>query len=148
MINQAGLELIKKAEGFRSRAYKCPAGIWTVGFGHTKGVTPNRVVTVDEALTLLYQDAAEAEASINKYVKVSLNENQLSALISFVFNLGETKFRNSTLLKKLNAGSYDLVGQEMQRWVYAKRNGVMVKLGGLIKRRQAEMQLFNTNPNN
>ena len=148
MINQAGVELIKKAEGFRSRAYKCPAGIWTVGFGHTKNVTPNRTVTLDEAIELIYQDAAEAEAPIKKYVKVPLNENQLSALISFVFNLGETKFAGSTLLKKLNEGSYDLVGKEMQRWIFARQNGVLKKLGGLIKRRQAEMQLFNTKPNN
>ncbi len=133
-----GFNLIKEFEGLRLQAYKCPADRWTIGYGHTADVSANDVITEEEALSFLRQDVAESERAVNQYVHVPLTQNQFDALISFVFNLGVGNFRNSTLLKKINAGDNDGAAQEFGRWIHA---GGKV-LPGLVRRRGAERALF------
>lgn len=133
-----GVNLIKEFEGLRLKAYKCPADIWTIGYGHTAGIGPDNIITEEQAISLLYQDVAESERAVNQYVYVQLTQNQFDALVSFVFNLGVGNFRTSTLLKKLNAGDYDGAAQEFGRWIHASGK----VLPGLVRRRQVERTLF------
>jgi lysozyme len=137
-IGFKGLNLIKEFEGFRAKAYKCPAGVWTIGYGHTRGVTPTMTITLVEAEKLLRQDVGWAETVVNEYVSVGLNQSQFDALVSFVFNVGSGHFKSSTLLKKLNKGEYKEVPIELKRW--NKANGKV--LPGLTRRRKAEGDLF------
>jgi len=137
-INKAGLDLVKHFEGFCAEAYKCPAGVWTIGYGHTGGVKSGQRVTEQEAEQLLRSDLETAAAAVERYIAVPLSDNQFSALVSFTFNLGSGSLRESTLRKKLNTDDYDAVPSELARWV--KANGKT--LGGLVKRRAAEGVLF------
>lgn len=133
-----GIELIKKHEALRLEAYKCPAGIWTIGYGHTRSVVKDLVITEDLALQLLKQDLANAEYAVNRE-RLNLNQNQFDALVSFVFNLGSGNFQKSTLLRKIKNNPNDVsIKEEFARWVYA--NGVV--LPGLVKRRKEESNLY------
>jgi len=133
-----GINIIKEFEGLRLQAYKCPADRWTIGYGHTAGVSANDVITEAQAISLLCQDVAESERAVNHYVHVPLTQNQFDALVSFVFNLGVGNFRTSTLLKKLNAGDNDGAAQEFGRWIHAGGKA----LPGLVRRREVERALF------
>jgi len=137
-INEAGLELIKDCEGFRAQAYLCPAGVWTIGYGHTRGVRSGQRVTEQEAEQLLQEDLADAQAAVERYIAVPLTDNQFAALVSFTFNLGAGSLKTSTLRRRLNTGDYDAVPSELARWV--KAGGKTLK--GLVKRRAAEGELF------
>jgi len=137
-INDKGLELIKQMEGFRADPYICPAGVLTVGYGHTGNVTGS--VTEEEAEELLKEDVKKAEETIEATVKTPLNENQFSALVSFIYNVGSGAFKSSTLKKHLDAGNFDAAANQFDRWVFAGGR----KLPGLIKRRAAEKELFLT----
>ncbi len=138
-INQKGIDLIKHFEGFRAKAYFCPANVLTVGFGSTgKRVYPGLIIDETTAEQWLIEDCQKFEAVINRAVKVPLSSNQFSALVSFVYNVGGGAFQQSTLLKKLNQGDYDGACAELDRWV----NGGGRKLPGLVKRRDAEQALF------
>lgn len=130
--------IIKEFEGLRLQSYKCPAGVWTIGYGHTKGIKPNMTITESDAERLLDIDIVEVARTIRKYVTVHLNDNQAQALVSFIFNVGPGNFANSTLLRKLNAKDYKGASLEFQKWVYSKGK----KLPGLVRRRKAEMELF------
>lgn len=136
-----GLDIVKEAEGLRLSAYLCPAGIPTIGYGHTKGVKLGDTCTKEQAEEWLENDFFMAKNDVRAVVKVPLRENQLDALASFVFNLGVRKLIQSTLLKKLNAGDYSGAAAEFDKWVFAGK----VKLNGLIKRRAKERQLFEEN---
>ncbi|WP_417764674.1 lysozyme [Shewanella chilikensis] len=131
-------EIIKEFEGLRLEAYKCPADVWTIGYGHTRAVVPGDVITEKEAEDFLSEDVEDAEDAVNAYVDVKLNQNQFDALVSFVYNLGAGNFRSSTLLRKLNAGDYLGAANEFKRW--NKSGGVT--LNGLVRRREAEANLF------
>lgn len=134
-----GIELIKEFEGFSRNPYLCPAGVWTIGYGSTKGVKKNtKPITKQDAEKLLINDLTDAERAVRSFVKVPLTQNQFDALVSFTFNLGAGALSRSTLLKMLNAGDYDLESQFL-RWV---RAGGKI-LPGLARRRQAEADLFN-----
>ena len=136
-----GLALIKEFEGLRLEAYLCPAGVWTIGWGHTKGVKKGDRIDISTAEKYLREDIEEAERGIEKLVKVKLNDNQFSALVSFVFNFGETKFRSSTLLRVINTDPYSPdVAIQFRRWVYA--DGKISQ--GLIRRREAEVKLYQS----
>lgn len=135
-----GLDIVKEAEGLRLSAYLCPAGIPTIGYGHTKGVKLGDTCTKEQAEKWLENDFFTAKQEVKAVVKVPLRENQLDALASFVFNLGVRKLIQSTLLKKLNAGDYNGAAAEFDKWVFAGK----VKLNGLIKRRAKERQLFES----
>lgn len=138
-INQAGLSIIKSDENLFLKAYYCPAGVLTIGWGHTAGVFPGMQITRDQAIAFLESDLASAEAAVARLVKVPLNDNQFSALVSFTFNEGAGNLEGSTLLKLLNRGFYDQVPTQLARWTRSK--GVV--LDGLVKRRAAEAALWN-----
>lgn len=134
-----GKELIKRFESFSAKPYLCPAGVATIGYGSTDGVTLSmKPITQSEGERLLTKDLRWVDAAINKHVKVPLSQNQHDALASFVFNVGEAKFAKSTLLKLLNKGQYDEVPAQLRRWVHAKGK----KLKGLERRRDAEVALW------
>ena len=133
-----GIKLIQKYEGLSLRAYKCPAGIWTIGYGHTNNVRPDDVITKEQALKLLLIDLKLVECAIIRNVKKPLNQAQFDALASFIFNVGAVAFHRSTLLKKLNLEDYIGASNEFGKWVYANKK----KLKGLVDRRAAEKQLF------
>ena len=131
-------ELIKQFEGLRLKAYLCPAGIWTIGYGHTSGVSPNSFITIQEADEYLHRDVATIEMQLNK-LNLILRQCQWDAIVSFVFNVGIGNFKASTLLAKIRINPEDnSIMDEFLRWVYA--NGKVMK--GLQKRRLAEMKLY------
>lgn len=145
-INQAGLNLIKESEGCELTAYRCPSGVLTIGWGHTKVVHPGMRITQVEADELLSQDIAEFEQDVSDLVKVPLNDNQFSALVSFAFNCGSDidadtipeGLGDSTLLKLLNQGDYKGASEQFLLWT--KANGK--ESSGLKRRREAERKLF------
>ncbi len=131
-------ELIKQFEGLRLEAYLCPAGIWTIGYGHTSGVSPNSFITIQEADEYLHRDVAAIEMQLNK-LNFSLRQCQWDAIVSFVFNVGIGNFKASTLLAKIRINPDDnSIIDEFLRWVYA--NGKVMR--GLQKRRLTEMKLY------
>ena len=138
-IGKAGLELIKKWEGVKLTAYlPTPNDVWTIGYGHTKTARPGMTITLQEAEKLLVQDLSWVEEALAKHVKVPLNQNQYDALSSFVYNLGETNFASSTLLRKLNEGDYTGAADQLPRW--NKQKGKVLR--GLTNRRLEEKALF------
>ena len=139
-VSETGIELIKKFEGCVLKAYKCPAGVWTIGYGHTSGVKEGQTITKAQAKELLIQDLRPFEIGVNNLVNVPLNQNQFDALVSFCYNLGTGNLKNSTLLKLLNKGDYNGAAEQFDHWIYAGGK----KLNGLVKRRAAEKKLFLT----
>ena len=138
-LGYKGTKLLKYFEGCKLTAYQDSVGVWTIGYGHTKGVYDGMTITQEEAEQMLLTELEEYEGYVEKYVTVPLTQNQFDALVVWVYNLGPTNFRNSTLLKELNAGNYNAAGQEITRW--NKAGGKV--LAGLVKRREAEAELFN-----
>jgi lysozyme len=143
-LNAAGRHIIGSSESFSLEAYLDDAYVWTIGWGTTridgKPVKDGDVITKEKAVECVYKDIDEFEAAINKYVKVSLSDNQFSSLVSLVYNIGTERFRTSTLLKKLNAGDYDGAADEFDRWIYSRGR----IFNGLITRREREKELFLT----
>ena len=134
-----GTKILKFFEGCRLTAYQDSVGVWTIGYGHTKGVYDGMTITQEEAEQMLLTELEEYEGYVEKYVTVPLTQNQFDALVVWVYNLGPTNFRRSTLLKELNSGNYTAAGKEITRW--NKAGGKV--LAGLVKRREAEAELFN-----
>ena len=137
-ISNNGLDLVKHFEGLVLEAYKCPAGVWTIGYGHTKDVQPGDSWSEDHADHMLEVEMEEYEKYINDLVTVELNQNQFDAMVSWVYNLGSSNLQASTLLKVLNAGDYEGVPAQIMRW--NKAGGKVLE--GLTRRRQAEADLF------
>ena len=137
-----GKSIIKYCEGLRLTSYVCPAGKPTIGWGHTYGVKLGRTISEAEAEVLLDHDYQQAEDDVLELVTVPLTDNQLGALTSFVFNLGQGNFSKSTLLRKINASDFAGAAAEFDKWVYATVNGVKTKLSGLVVRRKLERSLF------
>ena len=136
--SKSGLQLIKDYEGLRLRAYLCPAGVWTIGFGHTKGVRQGQVITEEQACNYLVEDVAPIERLLN-VLGVNFRQEQFDALVSWIFNLGSGNFQHSTLLRKIMADASDEeICTEIVRWVNS--NGK--PLTGLKKRRIAEANMF------
>lgn len=147
--SENGIELVKAFEGLHKvksdgnvRSYRCPAGRWTIGYGHTHGVRSGETITPEEAEDLLRKDLQDCEAAVERLVKVDLTQNQFDALVSFVFNLGQGNFGSSTLLRKLNRGEYESAAEEFIRWNKARVDGELKALPGLTRRRSAEAALF------
>lgn len=140
--SKAGIDLIKSFEGCRLVAYKCPAGVWTIGYGHTFGVRAGQKITQKQAEDFLKSDLQVYEKGVEKAVRVKLNQNQFDALVSFSYNCGLGALRSSTLLKKLNKGDYKGASAEFPRW--NKANGRI--LAGLKRRRKEEKALFDKIP--
>ena len=139
MINAAGMAVIKEAEGFNANAYVDSGGVPTIGYGHTAGVKMGDVCTPEQANDMLLSDLSGAEAAVSDLVKVTLTDNQFSALVLFVFNVGAGAFGKSTLLRDLNAHDYDSVPAQLRLWVFA--NGKRIK--GLENRRAKEINLWS-----
>lgn len=133
-----GLELIRKAEGLKLVAYRCPAGEWTIGYGHTSGVKRGMTISVAEAEKFLRADVEEAEKAINA-MHVQLRQTQFDALVSFVFNVGAARFKTSTMRRKIIAGASDKeVAAEFARWKFSTGE-ISV---GLVNRRKREAALY------
>ena len=141
-ISQNGVNLIKEFEGCRLKAYRCPAGVWTIGYGHTKTSKEGMEITQEQAENLLRQDLMTFESAVVRNIKVAINQPIFDALVSFTYNLGEGNFKASTLLKLLNNRDYYGASQEFQRW--NKAGGKVLQ--GLVRRREAERNLFNSYP--
>jgi lysozyme len=139
-INRAGLELIKRWEGLRTTAYKCPANVWTIGYGHTGDVKEGDKITTQQAETLLLIDLAKFERFINAQ-GFELNENQYSALVSLCYNIGPGNFKKSPIYNQLKSDPDSaLITTYFLKHVYAGGR----KLKGLINRRMEEIKLYNT----
>lgn len=138
-IGKAGLELIKRFEVLKLKAYLPTANdVPTIGWGHTKNVKIGDTCDFLTAEQWLREDCYDAERDVNWSVKVPLSQNQFDALVSLAFNIGGGAFRASTLLRKLNLGDYSGAAAEFPRW--NKQGGV--ELPGLTRRRAAEESLF------
>jgi lysozyme len=149
-ISDNGVALVKKFEGLHRvqpdgtiSSYRCPAGVWTIGYGSTKGIRSGMKITEEEAEDKLRVDLQVAENAVKQYVSVPLTQGQYDALVSLIFNIGSGNFRSSTLLKKLNKGLYDEVPEQIIRWNKARVNGVLTPLKGLTRRRAAEAAIFS-----
>lgn len=142
--SESAIEMIKNFEspnGPKLKSYLCPSNKLTIGWGHTgDDVYAGLEITNKEAEDLLRGDLSNAEDIVNRLVKAELNQNQFDALVSFVFNVGEGQFSNSTLLYKLNFGNYGAVPDELKRW---NKGGRPLKiLPGLVNRRETEAALW------
>lgn len=145
-VTEETIEHLRRWEGLRLEAYPDPGSKdgnpWTIGYGHTSDafmrVTKGMKITEAQAEAALRHDAEEAAAAVRRLVKAPLSGNQLGALVSFVFNVGEGQFKKSTLLKRLNRGEYDAVPAELAKWKY--NDGKVMQ--GLVNRRAAEAGLW------
>ena len=137
-INARGLRLLKAFEGLRLEAYIDAVGVLTIGYGTTTGVSPGMRITEAQAESFLRRDLARFENAVSSLVKVALNEDQFSALVTFTYNIGESAFAGSTLLGLLNQGAYQSAADQFMRWNRGDRG----ELPGLTRRRQAERALF------
>ena len=139
-IHPDGMALLRHFEGLRTEAYRCPAGVWTIGYGHTGGVKPGQTIMPEEAEDLLCEDVERFVNGVRKAIEgTPLNAYRFAALVCFAFNVGMGAFEQSTLLKKIKAQDFDGARQQFQRW--NKVNGKVSK--GLTIRRKAEADLFN-----
>jgi len=141
--SEAGLRLIKEFEGFRSKAYVCPAGVLTIGYGHTSAAGEPAVVrgmeiTNGVAHEILRSDLERFERGVTRLVKVDLEQNQFDVLVSFAFNCGLGNLKKSTLLKRVNAKRFEDVPAELMKWT---KGGGKV-LPGLVRRRRAEAEMW------
>lgn len=144
-MNKTLLELVAKHEGCKLKAYKCPAGVWTIGFGNTyyedgREVKEGDTITKTEAERMLYNTLASVRRQVLAVLAVDLPDGAVDALVSFTYNVGIGNLKKSTLLKKVNANPLDLDGIEHE---FAKWNkGGNKVLSGLVKRRAEEYALY------
>lgn len=136
--SEKGYELIKTFEGCKLYAYLCPAGVWTIGYGHTAGVSKGDYITQTEADLLLKNDVAIFEEKVNKYSSYGFNQNEFDALVSFAFNIGSID-----QLTNKGKRTREEIAEAMLS--YNKADGVV--LNGLVRRRKAERELFLTPDN-
>jgi lysozyme len=138
VTSEEGISLIKKFEGCELKAYQCSANVWTIGYGHTRGVSDGDSCTQKDADDMLVDDLQEFEGYVNELVDAELTQSQFDALVAWTYNLGPTNLKSSTLLKRLNEGDMADVPHQIRRW--NKAGGKV--LDGLIRRREAEALLF------
>ena len=140
--NKKGIELIKLFEGFKSEPYVCAGGYLTIGYGHKLLPSdPYKIITQEKAVQILENDLRRMERSVLKYINVEINDDQFAALVSFTFNVGSAALQRSVLRQKINYGHYDDGAKEFLKWVYAGGRKIM----GLVRRRNLESNLFNSN---
>jgi lysozyme len=136
--SQQGLDLIKEFEGLRLEAYKCPAGVWTVGYGTTKGVKPGMKITEKKAEKLLLEDVKQFETFLNR-VRVNFCQECFDAIIDWLYNLGTANFNRSTMRQFIIGDRDDEeITDQLVKWV----NSGGIPLTGLKRRRIAEANLF------
>jgi len=140
-LSPAGLDLLKKSEGFRDRTYADIAGFRTIGFGHRQSARENYPdgITLAEGESLLDADILTAETAVARLVRVPLNQGQFDALVDFVFNLGAGRLASSTLLSYLNSAKYAAAAWQLLAWDHAGP----AENAGLKARREAEFQLWS-----
>lgn len=143
--SQAGINLIKEFEGFRSSPYLCPADVPTIGYGTTFYPSGIKVKLTDSPISeelateYLQYNLKTFEEYVDSYTTDAINQSQFDALVSFAYNLGPTNLKNSTLLKKVNKNPNDpSIALEFRKWVNAGGR----KLAGLVRRREAEAKLY------
>ena len=140
-ISPLGISLIKYFEGFSAEPYRCPAGYWTIGYGH---LIPSleqekyQMISEVEAEELLRQDVARTEATVRRLIPVALSQGQFDALVSFTYNLGAGALQRSALRQKARRGEHKAAAAEFSRWIYAGGK----RLPGLVKRRAAEEKRY------
>lgn len=134
-VSQKCFDLITKYEGLRLQAYKCPAGVWTIGYGHTSGVTPNMHITLAQAMSYLHKDVEKFERHVSNFTRYNWTQNEFDALVSFAFNIGSIN-----QLTDNGERSKSEIASKML--LYCNAGGI--KLQGLRKRRKEEQQLFLT----
>jgi len=143
-VNARGVSIIKTFEGYSSKVYHCPAGIPTIGYGSIWDLDGKRVtmsqpkITKAQAETLLLREIHHVERAIRTLIRIPLNQNQFSALVSWTFNLGSGRLQSSTLRTKINRGDHDGAALEFPKW---RRAGGKI-LQGLVKRRAVEKTLY------
>lgn len=145
-ISDRGFALLKSLEGCQLTAYRDTKGRWTIGYGHTGlDFGPGSRWSQREADEALLKDVKWAEDAVNRLVKVPLNQFQFAALVLFTFNVGAENLRLSTLLRKVNGNDFVGAQAEFRRWnkITLPNNKVVVDTG-LVNRRKAECDLFNT----
>ncbi len=136
-----GLQLTEQFEGVSLTAYQDVRGVWTIGYGHTgPDVVEGMIITQDQADDLLLGDIQTAVNAVSRLVKVSLSQSEFDALVDFVFNVGQSNFANSTMLRSHNSGDYDGAAAQFDRWSYAGGH----QIAGLLRRRQAETAEFQS----
>ena len=143
-VNKAGKDLIKRFEGCKLKAYKCPAGLWTISWGLTfypdgTKVKEGDVITQQQAEDYFNAIVDDFAKKVDALIKSNVSENNFSALVSFAYNVGMGNFQRSTLLRKVNANPKDtIIRAEFMKWTRA--NNVVLK--GLVRRREAEAKLY------
>lgn len=141
-LSDAGLALLKAREELRLKAYQDGGGVWTLGYGHIESIRKGDTCTEAQAVEWLRQDSQKAQTAVTEWVKTPLTQAQFDALVILVFNIGVNAFRDSELLKRVNAREFYKAVGEMVRWYWD--DGKPVR--GLMLRRLAEAQLFMSEP--
>ncbi len=131
-------DFVKQFEGRELKAYRCSAGVWTIGYGHTKGVSEGDEISPAEAEQLLVEDLTAIATDLSRLVNVPVSEGQYIALLSLAFNVGASAIKKSTLLFHLNHKRYDEAAEEFDKWIYAGGK----PSEGLKRRRATERKLF------
>jgi len=144
-INAAGLNLIKSFEGCKLTAYQDVAGIWTIGYGHTRGDTAGMVFTQQQADQALADDLLSTETSVDRAVQaVTTTDNRFAAMVSLTYNIGSGNFASSTVLREHLAGNTQAAAAAFLLWNKATINGVLQVVAGLTRRRTDEQALYLT----
>lgn len=138
--SEKGINFIKSFEAFKERPYLCPAGVWTIGYGHVIGQNEHfDEISENYAHSMLAYDLKFAESAVSRNIDIELSQNEFDALVSFAFNLGSGALQRSTLRQKINYGiAGEDIYKEFMKWVYAAGR----KLVGLVRRRSAEAEMY------
>lgn len=140
LIGRELYKFLQQWEAYRDVAYQDEGGIWTIGYGHTKNVQAGDTCTIEQATQWLEEDTLTAQQCVNACVAIPLLPNQFNMLVSLCYNIGNTAFSNSTLVKKVNQNRLDDAANQFMRWVYVKGE----RSNGLVRRRFAEKTRFCT----
>lgn len=145
-LPMAAVALIAEAEGLRLKAYRCPAGIWTIGWGETQGVKPGDTCTQEQADRWLLEDLTDRTAAVRALCTVPPSPAELGAMVSLAYNIGVDGLRRSTVLRQHNAGNRQAAARAFALWNKARSpaNGELAELPGLTARRARETALYLT----
>ena len=151
-ISNPGIQLICHFESFQAEAYKCPAGVWTIGYGSTRYADGHRVqagerITEPEALRLFSATLGVYEQAVDRITRDDIQQHQFDALVSLCYNIGEPNLKKSSIVRSVNAYEQNqaVIAELFGRWNKAKnRSGQFVELPGLTRRRRSEARLYNT----
>lgn len=143
-IDYEAVRLIARAEGCRLQAYRCPAGVWTIGWGETEGVTPDMKWTEAQADKRFCDSLGSVANAVRAMCTVQPTAQQLGALTSLGYNIGLAALRSSTVMKQHNANNHDAASRAFSLWNKARVGGVLTVLPGLTARRAAESALYLT----